>query len=340
MNGRPPRIIIAIAFMNLALAASSACVRSLREPPPLASLGGAPAPAGAAAPAGPGVLARQDEVEALLARAEGSYAARTLEDVRRAASIWLEAARADDRRVEGLVGAVRAQVWIADHEAAAKARDEAATLAVQSAQWCGRISADNPACSFWLGAALGVQARERRATALDALPKIVEAFQRAADADPALEEAGPDRALAILYARAPGWPTGPGDPDLSLAHAKKAVELRPDFPPNQLALAEALRANGDREGSLKVYERSLELARDFAAKGDRDAQEWVQEAEEALRVRRDHQEGSSPPSRSRPPPERGGAPSRRAPSPHATPARGAAPTPARRSPSRARVSPA
>ena len=125
-------------------------------------------------------------------------------------------------------------------------------------------------------------------TALDALPKIVQAFQRAADADASLEEAGPDRALAILYARAPGWPTGPGDPDLSLAHAKKAVDLRPDFPPNQLALAEALRATEDREGSLKVYEKALEMARDFAMKGDRDAPEWVSEAEEALGVRRDH----------------------------------------------------
>src|SRR5206468_9879056 len=106
------------------------------------------------------------------------------------------------------------------------ARLRAATRAVQAAQWCERVSAEKPECQYWLGAALGVQAREKPSTGLSALPMIVEAFKRAAVADPALEDGGPERALALLYARAPGWPTGPGDPDLGLEHARKAVEVR------------------------------------------------------------------------------------------------------------------
>src|SRR5262249_38588973 len=79
---------------------------------------------------------------------------------------------------------------------------------------------------------------------LSALPEIEAAFKRAASRAPDLEGAGADRALALLYLRAPGWPAGPGDPDLGLEHAKKAVAARADLPPHQLALAEAPAATG------------------------------------------------------------------------------------------------
>jgi tetratricopeptide (TPR) repeat protein len=128
-----------------------------------------------------------------------------------------------------------------------------------------------------------VQARERRSTGLDALPQIEQAFKRAAVEAPSLEEGGPDRALALLYLRAPGWPTGPGDPDLGLMHARKAVQLSPAYPPNQLALAEALKATGDAEESASTYQRALDLARSRAAARDPDASEWIEEAEKALK---------------------------------------------------------
>jgi len=263
-----------LALLTTILSSAAGCVSALREPPPITDLGGPDRPQAG------------EPLETLLARAETLYAVRTLDKVKEASDVWLEAARADTSRVEGLVGAVRAQVWLADHESGGASREQAATLAVQSAQWCGRIAPGSADCLFWLGAALGVQARERRTTALDALPKIVEAFKAAAAAEPDLEEAGPDRALAVLYARAPGWPTGPGDPDLSLEHARKAVELRPEFPPNHLALAEALLATGDGAGSRSEYEKSLAMSREFVLRGDRDAPEWVEEAEEALKAHR------------------------------------------------------
>jgi len=222
-------------------------------------------------------------VDSLLARADLLYAARTLDKVKDAREVWLSAARSDSRRVEGLVGAARAAVWLAMHEENREDRLRDAGLAVESAQWCGRVRPGDPVCSFWLGAALGTQADVRRSTALDALPRIVEAFQAAADSDPAIEDAGPDRALALLYARAPGWPTGPGDPELALDHARKAVGLRPDYPPNRLALAEALVAVGSDEEGGREYENALALSREWESRGEPDAKEWREEAEEALR---------------------------------------------------------
>jgi hypothetical protein len=181
-----------------------------------------------------------------------------------------------------VLGAVRAQVWLTDHETDPKARQEAATEAVEAAQWCGRKTPGNPECDYWLGAALGVQARERPSTGLKALPQIEELFRRAAQAVPTLDEAGPERALALLYVRAPRWPTGPGNPDLGLSHARAAVELRPEYPPNRLALAEALSATGDRPAGRVEYRHALDLARALADRGDRDAPEWAAEAESAL----------------------------------------------------------
>jgi len=264
---------ILTAFLMMACAAAG-CARALREPPPLGDLAGAKPRAPAEA------------VGSLLARGEFLYAGRTLESVRQAAEVYLEAAQADRGRAEGLVGAARARVWLADHETSAAERERAAEGAVHAAQWCVRYASESPSCSYWLGAALGVQARERRTTALDALPKIVEAFQRAAALEPSLDEGGPDRALALVYARAPGWPTGPGDPDLALEHAREAVAINPGYPPNQIALAEALAATGDREGSVRTYRRVLDLGREYAARGDPDAAEWVLEAEQALGMRR------------------------------------------------------
>jgi hypothetical protein len=254
---------VAIVLTTLFLAA---CARPLRPPPPLRELAPAGSPHGAS------------ERALLLSKAEGLFSRRTLEDARRAESLWLEA-DGDGKRIEGLLGAARAAAWLADHETQPAARLAAATKALEAAQWCAKIEPTEPACDYWLGVGLGLQARERPSTGLLALPKIVEAFRAAAAAAPALDEAGPDRALALVYLRAPGWPAGPGDPDEGLTHARRAVTLAPAHPPNLLALAEALSATGDAEGSRKVRAEALQRAKDRAAAGDPDAADWVAEVE-------------------------------------------------------------
>ena len=264
------RGVLGPALLFVSALPLSGCASALKEPPPLPHLGGG----GTQTPAA--------SVASLLSQADVLYAARTLESVRRAAETWLQAARTDSSRIEGLLGSARAQVWLSDHEQEPATREASATLAVQSAQWCLRVAPESAGCLYYLGAGLGVQAREKRSTALDALPRIEQAFLDAAGRDPELDEAGPDRALALLYLRAPGWPTGPGDPDRGLEHARKALELRPGYPPNLLALAEALTATGDAGGARESYSRALELARGRKAAGDPDAFEWIREAESAL----------------------------------------------------------
>jgi tetratricopeptide (TPR) repeat protein len=268
------RRIVAAAFLALGLLVpgllATGCAAALREPRPIAELAGGAPPADAA------------EAARLLSQAEALFAERDVEKADAAARLYLRAAAAEDATIEALLGAVRADVWLTDHESDPAARGRAAAAAVDAAQWCARKAPADAACDYWMGAALGVQARERPSTGLSALPQIERAFQSALRADPGIDEAGPDRALALLYLRAPGWPGGPGDPQAGLEHARAAVARRPDYPPNQLALAEALRATGDEQESRAAYGRALALGRDMADRGDRDAPEWVAEAGKGL----------------------------------------------------------
>lgn len=256
------------------------CASALKEPRPIPEIGGGAAPEASPAPV-------PADAETLLAQAASLFAERGpdapgVEKVRLAAWTYLRAAAGAGPLVDGLIGAARAEVWLTDHETDPARREEAARSAVEAAQWCGRIAPADAACDYWLGAALGVQARERPATAMDALPRIEAAFRRAREALPGLDESGPDRALALLYLRAPGWPAGPGNPDLGLEHARQALARHPDYPPNLLAVAEALAAAGDAVAGRDACRRALALARERAAGGDRDAPEWIREAEKGV----------------------------------------------------------
>jgi len=194
----------------------------------------------------------------------------------------LPAAGIEDQ-VEEIISLARERIWLSGHDPDPEARREAATGAVHAGQWCRSLRPDDPECAYWLGAALGVQARERRGTALDALPLIVELFMEAREGAPLMDRAGPDRALALLFLRAPGWPTGPGDPDLGLEHAEIAVGLEPGYAPNVLALAEALESMERIAESMAAYERAQSMAREASDRGDPDAHEWVGEAVDGLR---------------------------------------------------------
>ena len=67
--------------------------------------------------------------------------------------------------------------------------------------------------------------------------------------------------LALVYLRAPGWPVGLGDEVLGLENAHRAVEVDPEFPDNQLTLAEALAETGDHKAARAALERGKSLAR-------------------------------------------------------------------------------
>jgi hypothetical protein len=264
------------AFLSLLPFAALGCAPALHDPPPLSRLGSdilAPGP----------VTADPSRVDPLLAEAEAHFAKRGNGDEARAAQRrYLEAARADESRVEGLLGLARSTSWLVEHGSEAEERGPLVSLGVEAAQLCARRAPANAACDYALAIALGQQVRERHATARDGLSRMVAALRRAAGGDPGIDDAGPHRVLALVFLRAPGWPAGPGDPEAGLVEARAAVALAPDHPGNQLALAEALRRNGQPTAARAACVRALDLAHARRAAGDPDASEWLAEATQGL----------------------------------------------------------
>ena len=266
----PPAILCVGFFLT-------GCAGALRRPTTLDDL---------ARDLGAAATTERADGEALLAAGAAAFARRPATDaLLEAQRHFVAAARAQPARSDGLVGLLRVLSYRLDHEPDATIRQRLAQLAVEAGQLCSARDGHGAACDYWLAIALGLQARERPSTGVDGVRRMVEQLKRAAERDALIEEAGPHRVLALVYLRAPGWPAGPGDDEGGLQQAERAVALRPEHPPNVLALAEALRKNGRRAEAQAAYVRARVLAALEAAAGHPDAPEWQREAEEGLAAR-------------------------------------------------------
>jgi tetratricopeptide (TPR) repeat protein len=244
------------------------CAHALQKPQPLESTVGVPHAPSAQ----------------LLAEADAGWARRAEPGQAAAAEqLYLLAARADPQSPESFAGAIRAKSFRLGREKNSAERGRLAQDAVAVGQLCEENQPAAATCDYWLAAALGLQARERAATAHDAMSLMVDLLRRAARNGAGIDYGGPRRLLAILLLRAPGWPLGPGDPEAALPEAQSAARLAPEYPPNQLALGEALRKNGRTPEARSAYSEALRLATTEPASADPDAAGWADEARAALR---------------------------------------------------------
>jgi tetratricopeptide (TPR) repeat protein len=261
----------ALATAAIAFAGLSGCAASMHEPPPVAAL--APGTSSGKSPddlvhAGDAAWARRGEAGQALA----------------AQNAYLDAAAADERRVDALLGALQAMHYRLEHEAGVN-KGELSQKAVQVGQWCLRRAPQSAACKYRLAIALGQEAREHPSQGKDAVNHMLDLLHQAIAADPKLDSAGPHRVLALLLLRAPEWPTGPGDPEQGLEEARAAVAVVPDAPENQLALGEALEKNGNAAEAHAAYQKAAELAGTARAP---EAAGWLADARAGLAKTKDH----------------------------------------------------
>lgn len=179
-----------------------------------------------------------------------------------------------------LSGAIKADADRSEHASDARVRSELAIQADQAAQDCLALAPASAACLYGSAISLGLQARAHPARANDFLGRMLDALSKAEAADPTYDEAGPARVRALVLIRAPGWPLGPGDAEAGLAAARRALALRPQYPPNLLAFAESLAKTGDAHGSHDYYSRARDVARALPPSSER--QDWLHEADQAL----------------------------------------------------------
>jgi len=261
------RSFLPLAALCIAALCSSACVSALGETPELNSMNL------------PSSGANTDPLT-LRARAETMLeTAASTESVDQARELFLQAATLDASCTDCLLGALRAYSWLIEHESASARRKELAEEAVGVGQLCVKQAGDNPECRYRLALAVGQQARERPSTASDGLKVMIGLLDELIGTDPGIDHAGPDRVLALVLLRAPGWPAGPGDAEAALEHARAAASRFPAYPPNQLVLGEALGENGLKADAEKAFNRALRLAK---AHTGPEADSWVVEAGNAL----------------------------------------------------------
>ena len=185
--------------------------------------------------------------------------------------------------VAELAAAIAADAQRSERESDSKLRASLADEALRNAEACLALDPHGVACLYGHAVALGLEARAHPTRAGDLLNTMLAALTSAEAADASFDEAGPARVRALVLVRAPGWPLGPGDPDEGLAAARRAVGLRPQYPPNLLALAEALAKTGDANGARKNYALARSVAEALPPTTDRD--DWLREADQALQHR-------------------------------------------------------
>ena len=183
--------------------------------------------------------------------------------------------------VEELAASIAADAQRSERESDSSVRSELAIDASRDAAACLAREPQAAACLYGRAVALGLEARAHPTRAGELLKTMLESLAQAEAADPNYDTAGPARVTALVLIRAPGWPLGPGDAEAGLVAARRAATLQPQYPPNLLALAEALAKTGDSAGARENYERARALAQALPDAADRDA--WLREAEQALR---------------------------------------------------------
>ena len=188
---------------------------------------------------------------------ERRYEPGGLEAARRA---YFEAAAADPSLYDAYWKAARSSNAIGERAASPEARADAFRRGVGAARLGIERQPDRAEAHYLYALSLGLHARERPSTGVESVKEMVPHLDQAAQADPDFDFAGPHRALALVYLRAPGWPVSVGDEAAGLTEARTAVERAPEYPPNHLALAEALAANGMPDEARDAVRQAIALA--------------------------------------------------------------------------------
>lgn len=76
------------------------------------------------------------------------------------------------------------------------------------------------------------------------------------------DNGGPPRILGAIYAKAPAPPVAIGDPEKGVQYLKRAVEISPDYPLNQILLAEAYIADERYQDAQSTLQQARKLLAD------------------------------------------------------------------------------
>jgi len=159
-------------------------------------------------------------------------------------------------------------------------RTERAEIAEQGLAACrgalARLS-NSPSLHYYLAMNLAQLARTKSLGALKLVGQMRQEFEIARQLDEAIDFAGPDRNLGMLYRDAPAI-VSIGDRNRAQQHLERSVALAPDYPDNRLILAESYLKWGERGNArqqLEAFAASRAAAR-AALSGPAWAARWAE----------------------------------------------------------------
>ena len=129
---------------------------------------------------------------------------------------------------------------------------------------------------YYLAELDGFNAQSQRGGDVKPLVQLlVSEGELAVKSDEKFDYAGPHRMLGTMYARAPAAPVAVGDPEKAVQHMQKAVALAPDYPLNQIFLAEALIADERYQDAETALQTARKLLAD--SKWDKRRDRWKED---------------------------------------------------------------
>ena len=152
----------------------------------------------------------------------------------------------------------------AEYAITSEQRAEIANEGIKAARSALRQDPRLAPAVYYLALNVGQLARTKTLGALKLVSEMENLLQKSIDLEPTIDFAGPHRSLGLLYRDAPGWPVSVGSKGKARQHLLKAVELRTDFPENQLCLIESYLQWGERravQDRLKTVQEVLTVAR-------------------------------------------------------------------------------
>ena len=135
-------------------------------------------------------------------------------------------------------------------------KQERARLAREGVESCRKALKINPQYApahYYLGMDLGQLAKVEVWSALFIVKEMEREFKAASVLDPLMDYAGPERNLGLLYQTAPRI-TSVGNRHKARVFLEKARQLAPQYPENQINLAEDLVKYGEITEARKVYQ--------------------------------------------------------------------------------------
>jgi hypothetical protein len=105
---------------------------------------------------------------------------------------------------------------------------------------------NSAAAHYYMAMDMGQLAQSETLGALKLVRQMESEFLIAADLDPLVDFAGPERGLGLLYRDAPGWPMSIGNRSRARKYLESAAALASGYPENILNLAESELKWGDK----------------------------------------------------------------------------------------------